>query len=117
MTLCIASCIAVWEEVRTEWKKPHAFSLLWHGPLVFTGTSACCRECLVSTCPWRCKEIQPTSSPLPLPLSPLHARRRWQCPADALIVSTADAEEGSLPGVAEVRDLVTLELERWEAPL
>lgn len=70
------------------------------------------RKRLVSTCPWRCKEIRPTSSLLPLPLSPLHSRRWWQCLADTLSVSPADAEEGSLPGVAEVRDLVTLGLER-----
>lgn len=47
----------VLEEVGTEGRKPHAFSLLWHSPLVFTGTSTCFRKCSVSTCPWRRKEI------------------------------------------------------------
>lgn len=46
-----------------------------------------------------------TSSPLPLPLPPLHARRWWQCLADTLSVSTADAKEGFS---AEVRDLLHL---------
>lgn len=58
-----------------------------------------------------------TSSPLPLPLPPLHARRWWQCLADTLSVSTPDDKEGSSRGMAEVRDLITLGLEKQEAPL